>query len=69
MNRQSVDSSQIASVGYDQDTEELEIEFHNGSLYVYKNVPFNEFQSLMDAESVGKYFSSNIKNKYQWSRA
>jgi KTSC domain len=68
MNRQSVTSSQIESIGYDQETLELEVEFKNGSVYTYENVPFDEYTSLMDADSVGKYFSANIKNKYKWTK-
>jgi len=39
MLRMSVSSSNISSVGYDPKTQTLEVEFHNGGVYQYFNVP------------------------------
>ena len=39
MIRDLVASSNIASIGYDPDSETLEIEFTNGSIYQYFNIP------------------------------
>ena len=39
MERQSVSSSNLASVGYDPNSETLEIEFKGGTIYRYFNVP------------------------------
>lgn len=39
MLRDPVSSSNIASIGYDPGSETLEIEFTNGSIYQYFNVP------------------------------
>ena len=39
MIRDPVSSSNIASIGYDSDSETLEIEFTNGSIYQYFNLP------------------------------
>lgn len=39
MNRKSVTSSNIASIGYDETSETLEIEFKNGGVYQYFDVP------------------------------
>jgi hypothetical protein len=41
MNREAVTSSNIASIGYDEDSQTLEIEFLNGGLYQYFDVPPN----------------------------
>jgi len=38
----------------------------NGSHYNYKNVPKKVAEELVTAESVGKYFNKNIKNKYEF---
>ncbi|MBI5374534.1 MAG: KTSC domain-containing protein [Candidatus Schekmanbacteria bacterium] len=61
MNRTPVSSSNLASVGYDPVNFILEIEFHNGGIYQYFNVPESEFNGLMGAESHGKYFDGYIK--------
>lgn len=62
MERQSVRSSNLASIGYDVNNKILEIEFHNGGVYQYSNVPFDVYEELMDARSHGTYFSANIRN-------
>lgn len=68
MKRISVDSSNLASVGYDSGNKILEIEFNSGSIYEYYNVPEYEYQNLMNADSHGKYFIANIRNDYRYSR-
>lgn len=61
MQRTSVDSSNLASVGYDKNTQTLEIEFHHGGVYQYFSVPQSIYEELMAASSHGKYFDQNIK--------
>jgi hypothetical protein len=61
MNRIPVQSSNLASVGYDADNMILEIEFHHGGVYQYFNVPPDIHQGLMNAGSKGTYFDQNIK--------
>ena len=62
MNRQFVNSSDICSVGYENNT--LEIEFHSGGVYQYPGVPRTHFAALISATSCGKYFHSYIKPYY-----
>lgn len=62
MERVSVNSSQISEIGYDKATNVLEIEFKaDGSVYQYQNVDEKLYTELMEAESVGSFFSKNIK--------
>lgn len=61
MNRQSVESSNLASIGYDAEDEILEIEFNHGGIYQYFDVPENVYDELMNASSHGQYFDINIK--------
>lgn len=68
MNREPVSSSNVESVGYDEDSQTLEIEFKNGTLYQYFDVPQNIFNSLVGADSVGIYLAENIKGSYRYSR-
>jgi len=68
MDRQSVRSSNISSIGYDPESKTLEIEFHNGSTYQYFEVPETVFNNLMGASSHGSYFYRYIKDKYQWTK-
>jgi hypothetical protein len=66
MTKGSVKSSIINSIGYDISTELLEIEFKRGDKRIYKNVPPSVHTAFVAASSVGKYFLSNIRGKYQY---
>lgn len=68
MNRQHVDSSNIESIGYDPQNQTLEIEFQNGYVYQYFDVPEIVYQNLMAAVSHGKYFSDNVKGFFRYAR-
>ena len=61
MERKRVSSSNLASVGYDPETKTLEIEFLNGGLYQYFNVPESIYNGLMAASSRGSYFDQYVK--------
>ncbi len=64
MQRSPVASSNVRSVGYDEDSQTLEVEFHGGSVYQYLGVTPSEYSALMQAASVGSYLHAHIKNKY-----
>ncbi len=57
-----VESSNLAAAGYDEEKEELYIEFKSGGLYKYSDVPYNVFKDLLDADSKGQYFHKYIRN-------
>lgn len=68
MERQPVSSSNIASIGYDPNSETLEVEFlKTGRVYQYFNVPGFMYERLMQASSVGIFFNAEIKNAYPCS--
>lgn len=69
MERQYVSSSNIASIGYDADNMVLEVEFLNGSIYQYYDVPQIIYDGLMAADSHGKYLAAYIKKGgYRYTR-
>ncbi len=68
MERYSVASSNISSIGYDAGTETLEVEFLSGAIYQYYNVPQNMYDQLMQAGSKGRFLNTYIKNAYPYSR-
>jgi hypothetical protein len=68
MKRTPVESSMIASVGYDEASRILEIEFNNGRVYQYADVPPEEYQGLMEADSHGRYFLAHIRDVYDYRR-
>lgn len=64
----SISSTNIAAVGYDENSQTLQVEFNNGTRYQYFDVPEQVFMNLKDAGSPGGYFASNIKGVYRYSR-
>ena len=68
MERKTVQSSNIASIGYDEKSSTLEIEFLNNSIYQYFDVPEHIYKALMQADSQGQYLAQNIKGVYRYSR-
>lgn len=68
MERDSVSSSNLASIGYDTDNEILEIEFNDGGIYRYFDVPQIEYDNLMGASSHGVYFAANIRDRYHFKK-
>jgi len=65
----SVSSSNIAAVGYDDETNTLGVRFLNGSEYQYANVPKEVYEGLLSAASVGGYFDQHVKKAgYGFSR-
>ena len=68
MERQSVSSSNISSIGFDESSSTLEVEFHSGGVYQYFDVPAQVYEGLMSASSHGSYLANNIKGVYRYSR-
>ena len=66
MNRVSVTSSNIKSVGWEN--ESMEVEFMNGAVYQYDGVPADVHQNLIEADSVGSFFHTEIKGNYAYRR-
>lgn len=69
MERIPVSSSNIAAIGFELLSETLEVEFKNGSIYQYFNVPEVLFEQLMAATSVGAFFNANIRDAFGCQRA
>lgn len=63
-----VDSSNIESIGYDEDNTTVYVRFLNNSVYIYKGVPSHEYENLLNAPSVGSYLHRNFKNVYPYER-
>lgn len=55
-------SSAMRSVGYSESRLVLEIEFTNGAVYQYYDVPKELHAGLMTAPSHGRYFNQQIRN-------
>ena len=61
MVRTPVESSDVVSVGYDENEMLMEIEFRTGAVYIYYDVPKDFYLRFMAAESKGKFVNYVIK--------
>jgi len=65
----NVQSSNLKSVGYDDNQSSLYVEFKHGGKYKYFNVDRNIYDNLLVADSKGKFFDQNIKKAgYKYSK-
>lgn len=68
MEMKYVESSNIRAIGYDPERAILVIEFNNGGIYEYYDVPQYEYDGLMSADSKGSYAHANIYKRYRQQR-
>lgn len=59
----SVSSSAIRAVGYDGYT--LTVVFHNSGRYDHPGVPYDVYEGLMNACSMGAYYNRHIRGRYR----
>lgn len=64
MHRTDVSSSAIASVGYDERSSTLEVEFSSGAVYDYFKVPKKVYRDLLKAPSKGRFVSRRVRDRY-----
>lgn len=66
MDRNEVTSSVIKAIGYDIETNVLEVEFRTGRIYRYFMVLPDVYRALIGAESIGDYFNRRIRRRYEF---
>jgi hypothetical protein len=62
-------SSNIERFKYDAANQVLMVEFKNGGVYNYYDVPENVFEEMRSAGSRGQYLAQRIKGTYRYARA
>lgn len=63
-----VNSSMAKAIGYDNENQTLQVEFHSGAVYQYSDVEAETWESLQAADSTGRFFNSEIKGNYECDR-
>ncbi|HEY4282545.1 MAG TPA: KTSC domain-containing protein [Chthoniobacterales bacterium] len=58
-------SAAIATAGYSKRLHIMEIEFCNGAVYRYLDVPPAVYRDFISAESKARYYDWNIKGRYR----
>ena len=62
----SVESTALATVGYDEARELLQVEFCGRAIYHYFGVPVTVHQGLLGASSKGNYFNQAIRGRFSF---
>jgi hypothetical protein len=68
MNVTAVESSTLATIGYDRSCELLQLEFNSHAIYQYFGVPATVHGALLFAPSKGSYFNRAIRGKFRYIR-
>ena len=63
------ESSNISCYGYDEVGQMLRVEFRNGTIYDYFDVPSHIFDEMQHSGSKGSYLAQNIKGRFRYARA
>ena len=68
MDWQPLESKLLAASAYDDGKRILYLRFRSGEVYRYFEFPEEQYRELLDAESRGRYFLNNIRNRYRYER-
>jgi len=63
-----VDSTAIREIDYDAERTKLLVCFESGERYVYVGVPGEVHRSFVDADSKGRFFQLEIRDRYPFNR-
>jgi hypothetical protein len=63
-----LDSKMLAAVAYEPEPRTLYLRFRSGQVYGYFEVPENQYQEFLQAESRGRYFLSHIRGRFRYQR-
>lgn len=62
----AVESTTLATVGYDEADELLQLEFCSQAVYQYFGVPAAVYGALLEAPSKGRYFNRVIRGRFAY---
>ena len=63
-----VDSTAISDIDYDVGRAKLLVRFNSGERYVYVGVPAEVCRSFVASDSKGRFFRSQIRDRYPFNR-
>lgn len=64
----NVESSMFTELGYDKTNQSLLVRYTNGVLYQYFEVPEYLWNDMQAADSMGSFFSKNIREEYRFEK-
>ena len=66
--RISLDSTTLAAAAYDGRHERLELDFRDGTRYLYCGVAPNLYRDLLRAKSKGSFFNRHIRGHFPYAK-
>jgi len=63
-----VESAAIQEIDYDAERSKLLVRFQSGERYVYVGVPGEVHRSFLEADSKGRFFQAEIRDRYPYNR-
>jgi hypothetical protein len=66
--RVAVQSRLLSSVAYAHNQTILQVEFRDGTVYQYFQVPRQTYRDLLQADSKGAYFNHHIRSVFRCAR-
>ncbi|WP_305699374.1 KTSC domain-containing protein [Phenylobacterium sp.] len=63
-----VDSDAISEIAYDARRGRLVVRFRGGKTYAYRDVPAGVHEAFIAAESKGRFFQDEIRDRYGFER-
>ena len=62
------ESAAIQEIDYDAERAKLLVRFQSGERYVYVGVPGEVHRSFVEADSKGRFFQAEIRDRYPYNR-
>lgn len=47
---------------------DIEVEFKNGTIGIYRDVPYSIYRAVVDADSIGSALYRLVKHAYEWTQ-
>jgi lysyl-tRNA synthetase class 2 len=63
-----VSSTAISQIDYDDERAKLLVRFASGERYVYVGVPAEVCRGFVEADSKGRFFQREIRDRYPFNR-
>jgi hypothetical protein len=63
-----VESTAIQEIDYDAERAKLLVRFVSGERYVYVGVPGEVHRSFVEADSKGRFFQAEIRDRYPYNK-
>lgn len=63
-----ITSTAIQEIDYDAERAKLLVRFASGESYVYVGVPGEVHRSFLEADSKGRFFQAEIRDRYPYNR-